>query len=73
QEDRLNSAKSKGLVSTIGFGVGAAGIVLGTVFLVTSSGSSSSSASNSSAPPTAWRVRPKAAIGLGSVQLGADF
>lgn len=73
QEDRLNSAKTKGLVSTIGFGVGAAGVVLGTVLLVTSSGSSSSSSAKSVAPPTAFRLRPKAAIGLGSVQVGADF
>ena len=72
QEDRLNSAKTKGLVSTIGFGVGAAGIVLGTVLLVTSSGSSSSSATTS-APPTAFRLRPRAAVGLGNIQLGADF
>jgi hypothetical protein len=73
QEDRLNSAKTKGLVSTIGFGVGAAGAVLGTVLLVTSSGSSSSSSAASSAPPTALRLRPRAAVGLGSVQVGADF
>ncbi|MFZ5892490.1 MAG: hypothetical protein ACOY0T_15630 [Myxococcota bacterium] len=73
QEDRLNSARTKGVVSTIGFGVGAAGVVLGTVLLVTSSGSSSSSSAQANKSPTALRLRPRAAVGLGSIQLGADF
>lgn len=75
QADKLDSAKTKGLVSTIGFGVGAAGVVLGTV-LVLSGGSDSpaASGSGSSHPRTARSsFRPRAAIGLGSIEVGADF
>lgn len=43
EHDKLDSAKSLALVSTIGFGVGLAGVVAGTVFLL-SGGSSESSA-----------------------------
>jgi len=74
-EDDLNSAKTKGLVSTIGFGVGVAGVALGTVLLVTSS-SSSPSSSLGSVPAkrrSAQGLRARAGIGLGSVVLGADF
>ncbi len=73
QQDRLNSAKTKGIVATAGFGVGAAGIVLGTILLATGGSSSSSSAAASAAPPTRTLFRPRAAIGFNSVQIGADF
>jgi len=73
QADRLDSAKTKGLVSTIGFGVGAAGIVLGTVLVLSSSGDSSASGSNPSRTKTAASFRPRAAIGFGSAYVGADF
>jgi hypothetical protein len=74
QADRLDAAKTKGIVSTVGFGVGAAGVVLGTVLVL--SGSSDSSASGSRATPgktARSSFRPRAAIGLGSVEIGADF
>jgi hypothetical protein len=74
QADRLDSAKTKGLVSTIGFGVGAAGVVLGTVLVLSSGGGSSASGSSLAHPKTARSsFRPRAAIGLGSVEVGADF
>ncbi|MGC4095233.1 MAG: hypothetical protein QM756_46390 [Polyangiaceae bacterium] len=72
QEEVLNSAKTKGLVSTIGFGVGAAGLALGTVLLVTS-GPSSTSSAKANQSPTAFRLHPRAAVGLTSIRVGADF
>jgi hypothetical protein len=75
QSDKLDSAKTKGLVSTIGFGVGAAGVVLGTVLVIAGSGGDSSSSGSGSSHARTARTsfRPKAAIGFGSVQVGADF
>lgn len=74
QRDKLDSAKTKGLVSTIGFGVGAAGVVLGTVLVLTSSGPSTATGSGAAKAQSARSsFRPRAAIGLGSVELGADF
>jgi len=74
QADRLDTAKTKGLVSTVGFGVGAAGIVLGTVLVLSSSGDSSASGSSTKGTKTARAsFRPRAAIGLGRVEVGADF
>jgi hypothetical protein len=74
EQDRLDSAKTKGLVSTIGFAVGGAGLTLGTVLLLTSGSSSSSGAAT---PPkrrtVASGLKPRAAIGLGRVVVGADF
>ena len=75
QQDRLDSAKTKGTVSTIGFAVGGVGAVLGTVLLITSSGGSSStgSATPGKHRAAATGIRPRAAIGLGNVVVGADF
>jgi hypothetical protein len=66
----LDSAKTKGVISTIGFGVGAAGVTLGTILLVTSS---SSSSTNTGSAPARPAIRPTARIGLGRVVVGADF
>jgi hypothetical protein len=74
QQEKLDSARTKGTISTIGFGVGAAGIVLGTVLVLTSSGSSAASGSSAVKSRSARSsFRPRAAIGLGSVEVGADF
>jgi hypothetical protein len=75
QSDKLDSAKTKGLVSTIGFGVGAVGVVLGTVLVIAGSGGDSSASGSGSSRARTARAsfRPKAAIGFGSVQVGADF
>lgn len=70
-KDDLDAAKTKGLFSTIGFGVGAVGVALGTVLLITSSGDSSSQTGSTSPPKSAFR--PHARIGLANVELGTTF
>jgi hypothetical protein len=77
-EDDLDSAKTKGMISTIGFGVGAAGVALGTVLLVMSTSGSSSttqtgalSAQRRVKRPESFRAR--ASIGLGSLMLAGEF
>ncbi len=79
REDDLNSARSSGTISTIGFGVAAAGVALGTVLLLTS-GADSSSAQASAAGPRrdVRRNSPRAAetrlfVGLGTLQLKGEF
>jgi hypothetical protein len=67
QRDALDSAKTKGTVSTIAFATAGAGLTLGTILLVTSSGSHSE---NASARPA---VRAQAKLGLGSVSVVGDF
>ncbi|HYP76466.1 MAG TPA: hypothetical protein VER12_10940 [Polyangiaceae bacterium] len=69
----VDSAKQKGNISTIGFAVGGAGLVLGTI-LYFSIGSGSSEA-HASAPARSFAglQRGRAMIGPGSVQLAADF
>jgi hypothetical protein len=73
-QDAVDSAKRKGNISTIAFGVGGAGLVLGTV-LYFSIGSGSAEAHASSAPARGFAglQRGRAMIGPGSVQLAADF
>lgn len=78
-ESALNSARTKGTISTIGFGVGAAGVALGTVLLLTSgSSASSSSASALPAHPGARRLamrKPETRlfVGLGGVRVSGEF
>lgn len=77
-EDDLNAAKTKGMIATVGFGVGAAGAALGTVLYLTSGPSSEKSARTGEGPTDSAqsmqpRFRPRALIGLGSVRLVADF
>lgn len=72
--DAVDSAKRNGNISTVAFGVGAAGLVLGTV-LYFSVGGSSADAHAKSAPARGFAglTRGRAMIGPGSVQLAADF
>jgi hypothetical protein len=72
QQDALDYAKTKGTVSTIGFAVAGGGLALGTVLLITSADPSPKK-NAASTPPRTAKFRPRAAIGLGSVTLGADF
>lgn len=67
QRDALDSAKTKGTISTIAFATAGAGLTLGTILLFTSSGSHSE---NASARPA---VRAQAKLGLGSVSVAGDF
>lgn len=66
-EDSLNLAKTKGNISTIGFGLGAVGAALGTVFYFTA-GDDSPSRDTAKA-----RSGPRATVGLGHVQLTTNF
>ena len=74
QRDSLDSAKTKGIISTVGFAVAGAGVTLGTILLLTSGPSSSEKASHG-APRTARRpvVRAQAKLGLGSIALAGEF
>ncbi len=69
----LDSAKKLGNFSTIAFGVGAAGAVLGTVLYFTASPSSDDRASNAPERRFAGLTRPRIAVGPTQIQLGADF
>jgi hypothetical protein len=70
----LDTAKRNGNISTIAFGAGAAGVVLGTV-LYFAAGSGSSAQRDASAPrhEFAGFSHPRADIGPRSVAFGADF
>jgi hypothetical protein len=72
QRVAVDSAKRSGNISTIAFGVGGAGIVLGTI-LYFSLGSSSAEHASAPARGFAGLHNGRAAIGPGSVQLAADF
>ena len=72
EEDRLDSAKLKGTLSTIGFAVGGAGIALGTILVISNSDSSEAShprRRGAKAPS----LRYRAAIGPGHVKAAIDF
>lgn len=75
-EDALKSAKLKGNISTLGFGIGAAGAVLGTILYFTVGKSSHRAGAESAA----WNPhrgplfhQPRAAVGLNGVRFIADF
>ncbi|HEX4335389.1 MAG TPA: hypothetical protein VH062_05715 [Polyangiaceae bacterium] len=74
-QSKLDAARRNGTIATIGFGVGAAGVALGTVLLFTVGGSSDSAASASAASKPHHAAGPKlqASIGLGNVQLAGSF
>jgi hypothetical protein len=65
EQDRLDSAKLKGTISTIGFAVGGAGVALGTILIL----ASSSSDSGSSTPA----LRYRAMLGPSSIKAAIDF
>jgi hypothetical protein len=72
--DDLDAAKRLGTFSTVAFGVGAAGVVLGTVLLFTaSSGDADRADVAHNSRRFAGLSRPRAALGPTSIQLGADF
>ena len=74
QQDALSSAKLLGNVSTVAFGVGAAGLVLGTV-LFFSAGPSGNADHAARAPKArfAGLYEPRVAVGPTQVQLSAEF
>jgi hypothetical protein len=74
QQGDLDAAKRLGNFSTIAFGVGAAGLVLGTVLYFTAGPSSVDHARATSKPrKLAGFSNPRAALGPTQIQLGADF
>jgi hypothetical protein len=74
QQDDLDAAKRLGNFSTIAFGVGAAGLVLGTVLYFTASPSSADHAgAHHERRKLAGLSNPRAVLGPTQIQLGADF
>jgi hypothetical protein len=73
KQSELDDAKRLGNFSNIAFGVGAAGLIVGTVLYFTAGPSSSDRAQAKPARRFAGLYNPRAAIGPTQVQLGADF
>lgn len=74
QKDALDSAQTKGTISTIAFAAAGAGVTLGTILLLTSSGSSNeNAAANGTRTARKPGVRAQAKLGLGSVSVVGDF
>jgi len=73
QQGDLDSARGMGNLSTIAFGVGAAGLVLGTVLFFTAGPSNVDHARVTPKPRFAGLSLPRVAIGPTQVQLSADF
>jgi hypothetical protein len=69
----LDNAKRSGNISTVAFGVGGVGLVLGTVLFFSVGGSSQEAATAEPARRFAGLTHGRAMIGPGSVQLAADF
>jgi hypothetical protein len=74
-QDKLDAARRNGTIATIGLGVGAAGIALGTVLFFTVGGSSESQSSASTGPSHGHAAGPKlrASLGLGTAQVAGEF
>jgi hypothetical protein len=72
-QEKLDIAQRNGTIATIGFGVGAAGLALGTVLFFTAGGSSESQ--NARAPAHRHASGPKlsGSLGLGNVRLSGEF
>ncbi len=78
EQESLDSAKRAGTISTIAMGVGAAGVVLGTVLFFTAGSSDTPSADNAARSgrrqtARADALRARAGVGLGQVKLAVDF
>jgi hypothetical protein len=82
EQDSLDSAKRAGTISTIAMGVGAAGVVLGTVLYFTASSDDAPSADSAKrsgrrlsarADALGSPLRARAGVGLGQVKLAVDF
>jgi hypothetical protein len=72
QQSDIDSAKRLGNMSTVAFGVGGAGLVLGTVLLFTG-GSSQGDHAKTESTRFAGLSRPHVAFGPTQVELGAEF
>jgi hypothetical protein len=67
----IDALSTRATVSTIGFIVGAAGVALGTVLLVTARGGETRTAASSSSPAVRLRVHPW--LGVASAGVGGTF
>jgi len=72
-QDAVDAAKRNGNISTIAFGVGGAGLLLGTILYFSIGSGSAEAAHSAPARGFAGLQRGRAMIGPGSVQLAADF
>jgi hypothetical protein len=73
QRDNYDSAKTLGNVSTVAFGVGGVGVVLGTVLFFTASPSKGDHAGRAPERRFAGLTRPRVAVGPANIVVGADF
>ena len=73
QRDAVDSAKRNGNISTIAFGVGGAGLLLGTVLYFSIGSGSAEAHANAPARRFAGLQNGRALIGPGSVQFAAEF
>lgn len=73
QQSDLDAAKRLGNFSTIAFGVGGAGVVLGSVLLFTAGSGSSDRAARAPKTRFAGLIEPRVAVGPGRIQLDAAF
>jgi hypothetical protein len=73
QQGDLDAARRMGTLSTIAFGVGAAGLVLGTVLFFTAAPSNVDHAQATPKPRFAGLSQPRVAIGPTQIELSADF
>lgn len=71
--DAVDSAKKNGNISTIAFGVGGAGLLLGTVLYFSMGNTSNAGHASSHGQSVAGLHNGRALIGPGAVQLAADF
>jgi len=71
--DSVDTAKRSGNISTIAFGVGGAGLLLGTVLYFSVGGAAETQAASHTHHGFAGLERGRALVGPGSVQLAADF
>lgn len=73
QQGDLDSARRMGTLSTIAFGVGGVGLVLGTVLFFTAAPSNVDHARATPKPHFVGLSRPRVAVGPTRVELSADF
>ena len=73
ERDALDSAKRSGTVSTVAFGVGGAGLLLGTVLYFSMGNGSPAAEAKAPARGFAGLKNGRAWVGPGSIQLAADF
>jgi hypothetical protein len=72
-QDKLDTTKTYGNISTAAFAVAGAGVVLGTFLYISAAPSSKSSALTGPAIPNESRFRARAFVGIGQAGIAAEF